>query len=315
MNEVRRDYLLDRRVIVAENRGSRPHDFIQAPPPLKEGKAARTSCVFCPGKERLTPPETGRIGAKGSGWLVRSFYNKFPAVSSAFPKAQGSHEVIVETPHHHLQMSQLPVPQIARALQLCATRQRELESGRRTRYVLIFKNQGAPAGTSLMHSHMQLIATPDAPPLLSRELEAFARAKRRGGCPFCRALKAEEGGPRLVAKDRHFIAFAPFASRSAFEVWLVPRRHVRSLAMLDAAELRSLAGMLKRILSRLDSLFKYPSFNYYLHSAPAGEDFHFHIELLPRLTVWAGFELGSETYINPVSPEKAAAALRHGKHY
>ena len=312
-NEMRRDYLLDRYVIVAENRGARPHDFIQAKPPAREGSTLKIcrGCFFCPGNEKLTPPETGRVGTKAK-WVARSFCNKFPALAAGFRKAAGAHEVIVETQDHAKQMSQLPVKQIAAALQLCQQRIAALYRNPKIRYVLVFKNQGPQAGTSLIHSHSQLIAVTTVPPSVAEEMAAYGKA---GKCVFCGVAKKEANGPRKIFEDRHFLAFAPYASRSAFEVWLLPKRHVRNLTDLSAEERLSLAGMLKKILGRLDSLFKFPQFNYYMHIAPKGKDFHFHIELLPRLTVWAGFELGSGMYINPVPPEKAAAALRHGKAY
>jgi len=309
VNEIRKDYLLNRFVIVAENRGARPHDFIQEEAKAKECKR----CFFCPGNESLTPPETGRIGTKKK-WLVRSFYNKFPAVSSDYPAANGSHEIIVETPDHCKQMSNLTVEQLIRILDLYAERTKKLEAQDGIEYVSVFKNQGPAAGTSILHAHSQLIALPELPPLIGRELTAFKNAKREGrGCVFCSTIKSEAGGPRKIFEDRHFLVIAPYASRVAYEAWFLPKRHIHKVTDLSPAEKKSLATLLKRFLQRLDRLFKHPSFNFYLHAAPGTDDFHFHIELLPRLTTWAGFELGNAAYINPVSPESAAKSLRSGK--
>jgi UDPglucose--hexose-1-phosphate uridylyltransferase len=307
MNEIRKDYFLDRFVIVSGNRGARPNDFVQEAPRLKEGG----TCFFCPGNERLTPPETGRVeGARGR-WLVRSFCNKFPAVSMEFPNALGSHEVIVETPEHGKQLADLAPAQVRRVIDLYAERSRRLEARKGIAYVSIFKNQGAAAGTSLVHAHSQLIALPEVPPLVARELEGFEGACSRGcGCVFCRVAREEARSERRVFEDGHFVAIAPYASRCAFETWIIPKRHVRKVAGLSPAERDSLARMLKRTLRRLTALFGNPSFNYCLHSAPGASDFHFHVEVLPRLSVWAGFELGSGAYINPVPPEEAAACLR-----
>lgn len=305
-NELRKDYILDRYVIVAENRGARPHDFIQARCATKEGKV----CFFCRGNEGLTPPETGRLG--GKKWLVRSFYNKFPAVAAGFPKALGAHEVLVETPDHDKQMSQLSVGQIDITLQLYQQRIAALYRNPKIKYALVFKNQGPQAGTSLLHSHSQLIALGETPPAIAEEIRAYGKAKK---CVFCEVAKKEAKGPRKIFEDKYFISFAPYASRAAFEVWIMPKRHVKNITGLTPLERLSLAKMMKQLLMGLDSLFKFPQFNYYLHIAPNKGDFHFHIELLPRLTVWAGFELGSGMYINPVTPEKAAEALRQGKGY
>lgn len=304
-NQIRKDYLLDRYVIVAENRGARPHDFVQQSPPSEKGK----TCFFCPGNEHLTPPETGRIGT-AKKWLVRSFYNKFAAVSKDFPEARGSHEVLVETPSHTKQLGQVSERQIGLTLLLCQKRVSALCKDPKIKYVLVFKNQGPKAGTSLLHSHSQIIATEFVPSSVEEELRAYKKEK---SCPFCAIARREAKSERRIFEDRHFIAFAPYASRSAFEVWVMPKRHVKCITGLTAAERSSLAKMIKRLLARLKSLFKYPQFNYYFHIAPKGEDFHFHMELLPRLTIWAGFELGSGMYINPVSPENAAGMLRKAK--
>ncbi|MDD5317352.1 MAG: DUF4931 domain-containing protein [Candidatus ainarchaeum sp.] len=307
MNEIRKDCLLDRFVIIAEGRGRRPNDFAQPRPRLKAGGA----CFFCPGNEGLTPPETGRVSDPKGRWLVRSFYNKFPAVSADYPCAGGSHEVLVETREHGKQMADLSPRQIRLVLDLCAERTRKLEANRGTRYVSVFKNQGSAAGTSLLHSHSQILALAEIPPLVRREADAFREAVKEGGeCVFCRMAREERGGPRKIFEDENMLVLAPYASRAAYEAWFVPKRHARKFTGLAPAEMDSLALMLKKTLLRLNALFKYPSFNYYLHSACRGEDFHFHLELLPRLTVWAGFELGSGAYINPVSPETAALHLR-----
>lgn len=306
MNEIRRDYLLDRLVIVAQNRSKRPSDFMQEPP--KYGETGE--CKFCPGNEKLTPPETGRIEVNGS-WAVRSFYNMFAAVSMDDECARGSHEVIVETPEHEKQMCDLSIEQIGRVIDLYAERTRKLEKLEAVKFVSIFKNQGALAGTSILHSHSQLITLPTVPPLIEQEVCEFGKRKAEGRkCVFCEISENEAAGPRFVCGDDGFVAFAPYASRAAYEMWIVPKRHVRKTYELKEDEVLSLARCLKKTLFALKRLFKHPSYNYYLHTAPAGDDFHFHIEITPRLTTWAGFELGTGAYINPVPPEQAAAALR-----
>ena len=306
MNEIRRDYLLDRYVIVAENRGKRPYDYVQKAPPAQVMEGV---CVFCPGNEHLTPPETGRVG--GKRWLARSFYNKFPAVADEFPNACGSHEVLVETPEHIPKMSHLSERQIAAGLELYSQRIRSLYGRKCADYALIFKNEGAAAGISLTHTHSQLLALPKIPRLPSEELSKFSEYKRKTGrCPYCDVVRKEGKSPRKVFENASFIAIAPYASRVPFELLILPKKHAKSVTELTPAELLLLAKILKKSLSRLDTMLNSPAFNYCLHVQPRGKDFHFHIELLPRLSIWAGFELGAEMYINPMPPEKAAKAYR-----
>ena len=305
-NEIRRDYLLERYVIVAEGRGKRPCDFVQKAPPVeKKGKV----CFFCPGNEHLTPPETGRIGTK-KRWLARSFYNKFPAVSADFPKARGRHEVLVETPEHVAKTAELSEEQIALGLELYAQRVHALYREPEIAYALIFKNEGVAAGISLTHVHSQLIALPTIPRLPAEELARYQEHKRRNGdCPYCEIAEKERKSARKAFENEEFLAITPYASRTPFELLLLPKGHFSNLTELGEERLL-LARILKRSLSKLDTMLNGPAFNFYFHIQPRGMDFHFHIELLPRLTTWAGFELGAEMYINPMPPEKAAAAYR-----
>lgn len=308
MNEIRKDYLLERYVVVAENRGKRPYDYIQkAPPPEKKEGV----CVFCPGNEHLTPPETGRVGA-GKKWLARSFYNKFPAVSPEFPDARGSHEVLVETPEHVARMAELPEEQIAIGLELYAKRVHELYRNKSIAYALIFKNEGAAAGISLTHTHSQLVALASVPRLPAEELAMYEAHKRKeGGCPYCEIAEGERKSERKAFENDGFLAIAPYASRVPFELLILPKSHFANITEFGEDERLLLARIMKKSLERLDRMLGGPAFNCYLHIQPRGKDFHFHIELLPRLAIWAGFELGAEMYINPMPPEKAAKAYTH----
>jgi len=307
MNEIRKDYLLNRFVIIAENRRRRPHEYIakNPEPPLV------TACPFCPGNEHMTEKETERLRGGPNGWRARSFKNMYPAVGPKLKKAKGYHEVIVETPKHETDMARLTMSQIADIVYMYNRRIKALEKKKNMKYVLIFKNEGLSAGTSIAHAHSQVIALPCVPPLVQRELDAYKALKKKSGkCPFCEIVKKEGKGPRKIYENDDFIAFTPFAPRAVFEVWIVPKRHWRSLVGLGSPEFSRLAEALKFVLVRLDEIFKSPAYNYYIHIAPKGEDFHFHLELLPRLNYFAGFELGSGAYINPFSPERAARYFR-----
>ncbi|MBU4437516.1 MAG: DUF4931 domain-containing protein [Candidatus Altiarchaeota archaeon] len=291
MNELRKDYLLDRWVIIAKGRGKRPQHFVQKPHKVEE-----KLCFFCPGNESSTPPEIARVDEKGK-WIIRTFPNKFPATDW--------HEVIVETPNHGKHLGDLSVGHIAKVLGMYSERQRAIEKNSKVEYVSIFKNSGEMGGASLPHSHTQLIGLRMVPPLIKKETGAS-----KGDCPFCRTWKDEVKSDRLVYEDEYTAAFAPFASRFPFEAWVMPKRHVGALDEMDKKETDSFAGALKKILSALNSSLNYPPYNFVIHHAPEGKDLHLHLELLPRLSRFAGFEFDTEIVINTMPPEVAAEHYR-----
>jgi len=311
MNELRKDYLLDRWVIIAKDRGKRPTDFIQKPKVEKP-----KICFFCPGNEHMTPPEIDRVEENGK-WIIRCFPNKFPATTTEFEEneesflvkqtAYGKHEVITETPNHNMHLNELSVEHIVKVLDMYSSRINEIKKDKRIKYVIIFKNQGSVAGASLDHSHTQLIALPIIPGLVKEETEAARKYKEENGnCPFCDIHSYEAKSERLIFEDDYTISFAPFASRFPFEVWIMPKRHVRFLYDLNDEEKYSFAKMLKRILRKLHSSLNKPPYNFWFHQSPDDGDLHFHLELAPRLAKFAGMELGSEIVINVVPPELAA---------
>ena len=317
MNELRRDYILDRWVIIAENRGKRPNDFIQKPRPEKP-----KVCYFCPGNEHTTPPEIDRI-EEGGRWIVRCFPNKFPATIDEFNEEKngllrrmpsyGTHEVIAETPNHNESLGDLDVGHIVKVFEMYSRRIKEISIDRNIRYINVFKNYGHRGGASLSHSHTQLIALPLIPKTVMDEINASENYKKNtGNCPFCDIWKLESKGERRIYEDEFTVAFAPFASRFNFEVWIMPKRHLRTLSDMSEKELFSFSTAVKKILHRLDESLRYPPFNFFIHYAPEGHDLHFHLEFAPRLSRFAGLEFGSEIVINAVSPEVAAKHYKEG---
>jgi UDPglucose--hexose-1-phosphate uridylyltransferase len=334
--ELRKDPVVGRWVIIATERAKRPSDF-----KVPGQKRDSGSCVFCEGREQETPPEIYALRPGGSdpdapGWDVRVVPNKYPALSPVgdpereglgmcdLMNGVGRHEVIVETPQHGKDLAELPPAHIAKVMRTYRRRIEVLRGDERLKYVLIFKNQGRAAGASLEHAHSQLIATPITP---KRVKEKLAGAKRhydyRRRCIFCDYIKQEVDlfGERLVLESEHFVVLSPFAARFPFEMWLLPKRHAPDYAYIGDDEILDLASILKRILMKLREALGNPPFNYVLHQAPfrrprggywttIEEDYHWHVELMPRLTRIAGFEWGSGFYINPTPPEFAAQALR-----
>ncbi len=328
MSELRKDPVVGRWVIVATERARRPSDF--GPEPVRP---RLTSCVFCAGQEDKTPPEILAGRAPGSapdtpGWSFRVVANKFPALrieGDLEPSGEGpydrmngigAHEVVIESPRHDASLATASPEEVTEVLLAFRERVLDLRKDGRFQYVLIFKNYGEAAGASLEHPHSQLIATPIIPLSVSEELAGGARyfeIKER--CVWCDILRHERrGGRRLIRETDGFAALSPFAPRFPFETWILPRRHRAAFEESDVDEIRGLAEILGGFLRRMNVVLNDPPYNFMLHSAPLHESgldhFHWHLEIIPKLTKVAGFEWGSGFFINPVPPEDAAAALR-----
>ena len=311
MGIIRKDYILDRWVYYAVSRSKRPREFKKIA--IEEsGKV----CYFCPSNEHLTPPEIGRLEYKGK-WRMRWFLNKFPAVEkkgsariksrSYFSEADsyGLHEVIVETQHHKSQLSDLPVQYIKELLEVCRVRIKELSKLKDIRHVVVFKNHGKDAGTSLVHSHTQVVALAQVPTLVMEEAKAVKKYKK---CPYCAIIKHESKSKRKIFETKNVVVFAPFASRFNYEAWIFVKQHKRAMEELDDKEMKDIASALKMILVKLKKINA--SYNFFIHHSPENENLHFHIEVTPRIASWAGFELGTGFIINSVLPEDAARFYR-----
>ena len=329
MPELRKDPIVNRWIVLASERSRRPSDFAEPPPRVDPDQP----CPFCPGNERHTPPEILAVrepatAPNGPGWSTRVIPNKFPALQveggldrrgeGLYDRMNGigAHEVIIETPQHDRELSQLPVEQVEQALRAYRERVRDLNNDLRLRHILLFKNHGASAGATLEHSHTQLLATPILPEVVAEELEGSLRhyeAKER--CVYCDVLEQEiEDGRRVVSRGERFVAFAPFASRFPFETWILPRQHRSAFERIEDAEIAPLATIFRDVLARLARALNRPSYNFLIHTAPCREPdlphYHWHVEIIPKLTRMSGFEWGTGVYINPTTPEEAAEYLR-----
>jgi UDPglucose--hexose-1-phosphate uridylyltransferase len=331
MSHLRYDATEDDWIIVAADRGRRPHEMSAAAGGRETSDPS--TCPFCPGHEDRTPRTIDAIDAIGGGtggaWLVRVVPNKYPALRRDPAEADGgaeplfrrrggygAHEVIVESPDHWRGLAYLPVEQVERVLRMVHRRHVALMRDERLKAVVAFENHGPSSGTSLRHPHVQILATPVAPPLLRRRVAvALAYRERYGRCLYEALREAELAeGVRVLEIVDPFVALLPFASRMPFQVRILPREPVASFGRAEAGRLGPLAALLQRVLRRLDVGLHDPDYNLIFNSAPCGEDdpcfFLWHVDIVPRLTTPAGFELGSGMPINPVAPEEAAGFLR-----
>jgi UDPglucose--hexose-1-phosphate uridylyltransferase len=315
-------------VIIAGERAKRPRQLGG----IKDATQAEP-CPFCAGNEAMTPPEvlayrTETSPANSPGWTVRVVPNKYPALVGSATEifapdpiyesrhALGTHEVIIESAEHLVNMNTLNVEQMTQILRAYRARMGEMRKDPRWRYTLIYKNQGDRAGATLEHIHSQLIALPAIPAQSADEID---RAKKHyetaGRCIYCDTIEREtRAGKRLVLRADDFVALCPFASRFAYETWIFPAQHMAAFERSSDQVLAGLASTMREFIAKLNRALGDPPFNYLIQSIlpPAIHRAHYHwrVEILPQVARAAGFEWGTGMHINSVAPEDAARLLR-----
>lgn len=325
MPEIRKDPVLGRWIILSSVRQKRPNDYLAA-----EKKMPQNTCPFCTGNESLTPPELYSV-KDGSGlWKIRVVPNKYPALEGDLPLApqsegqcekmngSGRHEVLIETPNHNGTLESLPPDHLAEIIMTYAMRSREMLKNDLIKHVMIFKNQGKDAGASLAHPHSQLVGIPLAPRRLTEETGGCRRYREQHGvCVFCALAKEEsELKKRVIAENSSFIAITPYASRFAFELRILPKKHLTNFENITKEESINLAEVMQESLKKLSCSIPGLCYNMMIHSTPKDDHsgiYHWNMEIIPKLTQVAGFEWGTGFYINTVSPETAAEILNSGR--
>ncbi|MBI4685373.1 MAG: galactose-1-phosphate uridylyltransferase [Nitrospirae bacterium] len=334
MHELRKDPLLNRWVAVQFD--SKPPEYYN----FEEENEKEHSCILCAGREKETPSEITAIRNKGSqpndsGWLARVIPNPNPILRiegdlgrrgiGMYDKMNsiGANEIIVETPEHDKRPEDMGLEQMVRVVTLYKERVADLEKDSRLRYALIYKNSGKEAGAVYTHSHSQIIATPIIPMRVKDELDGakkYYAYKER--CIFCDMMREElRYGDRVIFETKNFIAFCPYVPRFSFEFWILPKRHSCAFQEIYAEELEDFGLMILSMIKKLRSVLKNTPYNYIIHTAPnriprrdhwhtLGEDFHWHVEVAPRLMRISGFEWGTGFYVVTTSPEDAAKYLR-----
>ncbi len=338
MSQLRWDPLKKSWVIITRTQGRSPQDYF-----FEREQIKLETCPFCFGQEGRTPHEVFALRPPGSpadtpGWRVRTIPNKYPALriegnlelqERGLYKAMdgvGAHEIIIENPDHYRHLALLSTAEICDVLHAWRARLLDLRQDERFRYLMLFKNHGVEAGAGISHSHCELIALPITPPVIATELNACrSYFQRQGRCLVCTLLEQElQEGARVIRNDGRFLVFSPFAAASPFELRIVPLKHAHDFALLDDQALEELADVLGDTLLRLYTLLRDPPYNFILHSAPPmhprpdhpddwaslPQDYHWHLEVVPRLTRIAGFERGTGFYMNPTPPENASRYLR-----
>jgi UDPglucose--hexose-1-phosphate uridylyltransferase len=337
MPELRKDPIIGRWVIISVERAKRPQELIAK----SDGPAAEENCPFCEGRESNTPSEIYSVRKSGTkkdspGWEVRVVPSKSPFLKIEgdldrrgkgvydVMNGVGAHEIVIETPKHIANLADLEESQIAKVLTSLAERVKDLEKDQRFKYVLIFKNYGwSSGGGRVKHSRTQLIATPVTPKRVKEELVSARKYYDfHERCLFCDLIKQEmETKSRVVIDIDGFITIAPFASRFPFEMCILPKKHSCDFYSLNYDNFIDLARIIKKTLLKLKQGLNDPPYNLILHAAPfrrkkvgywktINDDYHWHIELIPRLTRVAGFEWGTGFYICTIPPEDSARYLR-----
>lgn len=317
MSELRIDPLTGRRVLIAEERATRPNEFLEPSEAPRADHAPRAECVFCAGNERETPAAVYEAHGPDGLWRQRVVPNKYPALAP--PGAEGyagAHEVIIETRDHRTLTGELSVEEFDAVLTVYAARLAHWRADGRFPYRLLFKNVGRSAGASLSHLHSQLVAMPEAPPLVEAELKNLARHDHPQTAWRDWVSAEVASGERVVAESEAFVALCPTVSRAAYEAWVMPRRRAARFeeTAADPGRRAELAGLLHALVGRLERRIYPWGYNLMVHTAPESpgveEVFHWRIEIVPRTASLAGFELATGVLLNTVSPERAAAALR-----
>lgn len=307
-------------VVIAAGRGKRPHAFAGAP---ATASTPKETCPFEHFSETGMPPALAWFGS------VAAVPNRFPAFAEgscpvlfkegpySFMDGVGVHEVFVLKDHdrHIPDLSPEEMADVVRAYQarVCAAAGKECIV-----YVLVFHNHGRDAGASLAHPHSQLIALPIVPPAVARSMEGSRRYfNEHGVCAHCEMARYELAAQkRIIDENEAFIAYAPFASKSAFEVRIIPKIHQPYFEKLKDNEVNPFAQILQRSIARLKKGLNDPAYNFFIHTAPvaqSGSDYghyHWHAEIMPKTSVWAGVEIGVGIEISTLAPEDAAEFLR-----
>lgn len=329
MTELRQDRTAGAWVIIAPERGRRPQRRSERERDRHHTPGFDPACPFCPGNESMLPGIIEETPVDESpGWQVRVVPNKYPVLR---PEAKttrsascehpvvagyGFHEVIIESPRHDADLTDLTDVEMSAVLSAYHRRFVWLAARPRIQSVILFRNYGPTSGASLRHPHAQVIALDMTPVGLKSRFDwAQARYRDCGRCVVCDELEFEQkAGRRMVAETDHFIGLVPFAATCPFELRLIPKRHQASFAQIGRSELIDFGALLRGALRRLKAVLGDSPYNLVVESATQSDigrtDQHWQLRVVPSLVTPGGFELAADISVNPSNPEDDAEALR-----
>lgn len=335
MSELRYDPVKQIWSVIATDRSRKPDDYLVKR--LEFRRDELSVCPFCEGNEDRTGQEIFAL-RKGNRWQTRVVPNRYPAfrIEGELKRtahgiydtvnAVGAHEVVIETPDHGMNPGNYTETVLHNLFHTFRERIKDLKKDTRFRYIMPFKNYGLLAGAALDHPHSQIIALPVTPNVVKTKLtSALKHYQTKERCLFCDILDQErDENTRIIYENQDFVALCPYASAIPFEVVIYPKRHSHCFTETDEGELSGLADITKEVFQRLHGCLEDPPLNMVIHTSPPvvkrpsqsgywnsiKEDFHWHIEITPRLSGTAGFETGTGFFINSVAPESAAEYLK-----
>lgn len=336
MSDIRYDPVFNVWVAIARNRFERPMEFTQL-----ESIQPQLVCPFCLGNEEETPEELAVYYSDDASqdanedtpnWTVRVIPNKFPTFSDYQPTDKrdkknanlaspyqtshlsGQQEVIVCSPRHVTSISELTDDETLMTFRAIQDRVRLMQASSGIEHAMLFFNCRASAGASLSHIHAQLIGSPLVSDPLQRRIERFQHHQQEHGISLIEACAKWESQQRIrmIYQSDHFYVFCPYAGRTPFQVWMVPKHSQQDFSNCPVEMRDELARSCRWLVTRIEGLIDHPGYNLLLHQAPFGqaEQDHWFFEICPRLTRQAGFEWGTDIWVNPVSPETSARRLK-----
>ncbi|WP_295158528.1 galactose-1-phosphate uridylyltransferase [uncultured Brachyspira sp.] len=331
MPHIRKDPVTNQSVIISSERVGRPSDYVNED--KRHIANSELSCPFCRGHEMKTPDAVYTVYPdKDEIWQVRIVPNKYPIISETneneLPKesslfyagsSKGFHDVVIEHPNHYFSFYNSNTEDFVYIFKAVIMRLKELAKDKDMLYSLYFKNFGPEAGASLYHSHSQIITTPFVPIQMLDEINgALEYHKENGRCVYCDIIKEEKLlNERVICENDNFIAICPFASKSPYQIYIMPKEHSDSIIYIPSSNIFDFSSILKNVFDRLYKLLGEVGFNYVLHTiSPVLENKyehsnHWFLDIMPKMSKLAGYELGSGVFINSITPEDAALQLRN----
>lgn len=328
MSQFRQNPISRHWVLIAPNRAKRLEELKSQPAMPVSLPELVPQCIFCPGNESKNPELA--VWPKKGDWQIRIIPNKFEALSNVpfSRKAEfyvsragaGNHEVII-TRKHNEPVALQSVQTVELTFQVFRQRFLDLMENKYLFYAQIFHNHGRDAGASLIHPHYQIMATPMVPTGISDEMRGcYDYYQVHKACIYCEIMEEERKmKQRIIFETEYFLVLSPYAARSPFETWILPKKHSGRFEEISDDQITHLAYVLKVTLGQLYVKLSDPPLNFYIHTLPfpdhkhiANEKkaYHWHLVIFPRISIWAGFEFSTGIPVNPVTPESAAEFLR-----